>query len=345
MSFSIRSKKDVNYIFENTSTSSGVGGGLPAATTYGQYAFYDSTISKWVAGGNPVKIGSNAGSNGQGSNAVAIGALAGNFNQGANAVAVGAIAGNLNQGANAIAIGINAGNNGQGSNAIGIGSNAGGLNQGEAAIAIGFQCAPNNQGSNAIAIGRAAGSNTQGANAIAIGASTGVNNQPPNSIILNATGVQLDVSNSAFYVAPIRAIDVSTSVLVYNSTTKEIAVSPTKTFIIPHPYDSERYLVHGCLEGPEAGVYYRGTGEITNGEYVDISLPEYCKHFFNFTVNISPITHTLFSTSTVENGVFRVRGENGSFYWLVHATRHNIDVEPLVSDVNVKGEGPYKWIE
>ena len=33
-------------------------------------------------------------------------------------------------------------------------------------------------------------------------------------------------------------------------------------------------MVHGCLEGPEAGVYYRGKGEIPEGEdSVVITLP------------------------------------------------------------------------
>ena len=36
----------------------------------------------------------------------------------------------------------------------------------------------------------------------------------------------------------------------------------TKTFIIDHPIDKNKYLVHGCLEGPEFGVYYRGKSEI-----------------------------------------------------------------------------------
>ena len=28
-----------------------------------------------------------------------------------------------------------------------------------------------------------------------------------------------------------------------------------KTFIIEHPQDTEKYLIHACLEGPEVGVY------------------------------------------------------------------------------------------
>ena len=48
---------------------------------------------------------------------------------------------------------------------------------------------------------------------------------------------------------------------------------PGKSFIIDHPDDSSKYLVHVCLEGPEAAVYYRGKGEITNNNSVVIYLP------------------------------------------------------------------------
>ena len=42
--------------------------------------------------------------------------------------------------------------------------------------------------------------------------------------------------------------------------------------------DSSKYLVHVCLEGPEAAVYYRGKGEITNNNSVVIYLPDYVKN-------------------------------------------------------------------
>jgi hypothetical protein len=85
--------------------------------------------------------------------------------------------------------------------------------------------------------------------------------------------------------------------MLYNTDTKEILVSSTssstnwnKTFIIDHPDDDSKYLVHACLEGPEVGVYYRGKGEITNNEFVEISLPDYVTNLAtDFTVQISPI--------------------------------------------------------
>ena len=36
-----------------------------------------------------------------------------------------------------------------------------------------------------------------------------------------------------------------------------------KTFVIQHPTNTNKYLIHACLEGPESGVYYRGKTFIT----------------------------------------------------------------------------------
>ena len=117
-----------------------------------------------------------------------------------------------------------------------------------------------------------------------------------------------------------------------------------KSFVIDHPYDSEKYLVHGCLEGPEAGVYYRGRGEITNDEFVEIELPKYVKKLaVDLTVQITPIyqgkkiTTILSATEIIEN-VFRVYGDNCKFHWTVFGQRAPINA------VNIKGDGPYRWI-
>ena len=126
-----------------------------------------------------------------------------------------------------------------------------------------------------------------------------------------------------------------------------IGPTGTKTFIIDHPQDTNKYLVHACLEGPEAGVYYRGIGIIENEE-VEITLPDYVKYLaINFSVQITAIgCENSFHTSRVnqDTGIFKVFGKPGEFFWHVYGTRHYINVEPLKADVNIKGSGPYKWI-
>lgn len=130
-------------------------------------------------------------------------------------------------------------------------------------------------------------------------------------------------------------------------------IGPTggKTFIIDHPTDADRYLVHGCLEGPEFGVYYRGVGVIEEGvESVGIQLPSYVEKIgMDYTVQVTPIfsgqrRKEAHEVSEVQHGAFVVYGPAGRFFWHVYAKRSALDVEPKKQDVEVKGSGPYQWM-
>jgi hypothetical protein len=164
------------------------------------------------------------------------------------------------------------------------------------------------------------------------------------------------VTASAFYAKPVRTATAgSNCLLMYDSTNSEIICSSaatsaaSKTFIIDHPKDVNKYLVHACLEGPESGVYYRGKGEIENNVSTTIILPDYVETLANdFTVQITPIyngtSSTTYNVGEVVNNQFQVFGENGKFFWIVHGKRQSIDVEPLKKNIQVNGDGPYKWI-
>ena len=126
--------------------------------------------------------------------------------------------------------------------------------------------------------------------------------------------------------------------------------SSVKSFVIDHPKDQDKLLVHGCLEGPEAGVYYRGKGVITNNESVVIELPDYVdKLATNLTVQLTPIYDgdiykpQYFATEVSANK-FLVHGVNGAFYWTVYGQRLSFTVEPNKTEVEIKGDGPYKWL-
>jgi hypothetical protein len=47
----------------------------------------------------------------------------------------------------------------------------------------------------------------------------------------------------------------------------------------------------------------------------------------------------------VTDNSFVVFGKNVKFFWIVHAKRSEIEVEPLKATTVVKGEGPYLWAE
>jgi hypothetical protein len=277
-------------------------------------------------------------------------------------VAIGSQSGYTGQGSNSVAIGFHSGSNGQNVYSVAIGSQSGYTGQGRNSVAIGSQSGYTGQGRNSVAIGYRSGCNGQGPNAVAIGFQAGVTNQPSSSMILNASGTEFSGYDSgAFYALPLRTADNfhnNLNVMFYDPVNNEIGYSTAggsasdKTFVIDHPLDTEKHLVHACLEGPEAGVFYRGRGHIVNGVGVDIELPSYVDALaHDFSVHLTPIHPKATSickrsleVSEVTDGKFRVYGENGSFFWLVHGQRHAIEVEPLKNTHVVQGQGPYRWI-
>jgi hypothetical protein len=330
-------------------------------------------------GSSSVAIGASAGRSAQGSNAVAVGGSAGLSSQSNNAVAIGFQAGETSQAFSSVAIGNAAGKNTQGQNAVAIGTVAGATNQGTNAIAIGNggQIA---QGSGAIAIGQGA-TNGQGQFAIAIGLDAAVFTQTAGSIVLNGSETIVNAPAVGFYVNPVRSSAVGASAQVLSlGPGNEICVNSAKTFVIPYPlHPKTHYLQHACLEGPEAGIYYRGEAEIPVGETeVTVNLPDYVSKLGkNFTVQITPKDKFCFlSASTVQsNGSFRVMNRNFSFlskmvnlchhnnkrkhrrhnktsgkkscifFWIVMGERLPIEPELCQTDVRVHGHGPYLWVK
>tara|TARA_R110000822_G_scaffold56167_3_gene142174 strand:+ start:3592 stop:5166 length:1575 start_codon:yes stop_codon:yes gene_type:complete len=127
------------------------------------------------------------------------------------------------------------------------------------------------------------------------------------------------------------------SIFVQNASAEYTA----KSFTIQHPTVPNRWLRHGCLEGPEGGVYYRGKGEAP----ATIRLPDYATHIASdFTVQVTPIgSPRMMSASEVsQEGTFRVYGE-GKFHWNAIGERVPLEVEPLKTDVRIHSMGPYSW--
>ncbi len=111
-----------------------------------------------------------------------------------------------------------------------------------------------------------------------------------------------------------------------------------KTFRIPHPLEPvTKLLVHGALEGPEHAVYYRGEGQLAEGQAI-ITLPRYFEALTRQeqrTVQLTTIDgwSPLYVVGKVADGQFTVRTAGGGspgqrFYWEVKAVR--ADGDPLV---------------
>jgi len=335
-----------------------IGNGTSAMTALagansGETINWNATSAAWqITGTSSLALGNGSGATNQKANSVAIGNNAAASNQEGYSIAIGSSAGNTSQQAGSVAIGNGAGRTNQGTGAIAMGAATGYTSQGNYTVALGSGAGNLNQGYNSIAIGPYAGNQYQGTNAVALGYNAGPLNQASNSIVLNATGSALDAANSGFFVGPIRSLSNSTNLLTYNNTTNEISYNTNKTFVINHPTKPDSYLVHACLEGPEAGVYYRGEAKIENNQSVTVKLPDYVSAFAsNFSIQITPIytedsnDEVVYKTSRVKDNAFTVHGKNGSFYWIVYGQRGKVEVEPKKSEVQVGGDGPYKYIK
>jgi len=101
--------------------------------------------------------------------------------------------------------------------------------------------------------------------------------------------------------------------------------------LIDHPTKENKKLQYGSLEGPENGVYVRGT---TDEETIE--LPEYWSelvHDESITVVLTPIgkKQDLFIIKK-SNKLIKIGGVEGSFDYVVYGERKDIDkleVEPL----------------
>ena len=116
-----------------------------------------------------------------------------------------------------------------------------------------------------------------------------------------------------------------------------------KGFDIKHPNKDNHRLRHICLEGPEAGVYYRG--RLTNSNVIE--LPEYWRGLIDpetITVTLTQIGSSQdLIVDTIEWGQkVKIRSGNASnidCYYVIQAAR--IDGEPLI--VEYEGDTPAKY--
>jgi hypothetical protein len=132
-----------------------------------------------------------------------------------------------------------------------------------------------------------------------------------------------------------------------------------KTFVIDHPLDPDRYLVHATLEGPEAAVFYRGTARLAEGR-AEIRLPDYADALTDpdsWTVQLSNVggfdrlALADLDGRCVRKGRFVVLAQDPSstqaFQWEAKGTRRDqgaLDPEPPCRGLDVHSVGPYTFL-
>ena len=116
-----------------------------------------------------------------------------------------------------------------------------------------------------------------------------------------------------------------------------------KGFDIKHPNKKNHRLRHICLEGPEAGVYYRG--RLTKSNVIE--LPEYWRGLIDpetITVTLTQIgsSQDLIVEAIEWGQKVKIKSGNASnidCYYVIQAAR--IDGEPLI--VEYEGDTPAKY--
>lgn len=124
------------------------------------------------------------------------------------------------------------------------------------------------------------------------------------------------------------SLDVGGDLTVYG----DLDVYGSKNFVIEHPLDENKKLVHCAFEGPEPGLIYRGRGKLVNG-VAEVELPAYFEYITkkeNRDVFVTPRNGwSALKVSDVVDGKFRVElaDANGNpeqeFSWLVIAERYD----------------------
>ena len=100
----------------------------------------------------------------------------------------------------------------------------------------------------------------------------------------------------------------------------------SKSFDIPHPNQEGFRLRYGSLEGPEFGVYHRGTTTTSI-----INLPEYWGDLVDentITVHLTPFKkNSDHWVEKIENNQIHINSEDGqvSCFYIVHGERKDID--------------------
>ncbi|MER7131308.1 fibronectin type III domain-containing protein [Streptosporangium saharense] len=124
-----------------------------------------------------------------------------------------------------------------------------------------------------------------------------------------------------------------------------------KTFIIPHPQDADRYLVHATTESPHNGVEYWGVAMLDEGGCAAVELPGYFEALVAAEGRAVLLTcHDdpgAVAASYPYDGRFTITGPAGRrVSWLVKAIRKDVPpllVEPCRDEVLVRGDGPYRY--
>ena len=132
-----------------------------------------------------------------------------------------------------------------------------------------------------------------------------------------------------------------------DGSTGNLALNGTKSFRMQHPLDPSKEIYYVALEGPEAGVYIRGTGELVDGEAI-IALPEHFTLVTNdegITVQVTPLSAGSEGLAVVSKSASKIEVKElmegrGSyeFDYIVHGVRTGYENFQVVRSIDQAGK-------
>ena len=116
-----------------------------------------------------------------------------------------------------------------------------------------------------------------------------------------------------------------------------IVTDGAKDFVEPHPTDPSKQILYVCLEGPESGTYFRGTGRIVNG-FATIEIPDHFRMVTSekgLTVVVTPVGG-LAVLAAIHQGLDRIVIQGSSdveFNYVVNGVRKAFEGhQPIVAN-------------
>ena len=145
----------------------------------------------------------------------------------------------------------------------------------------------------------------------------------------NSKSHALDIAKAG-YVSIGAAVSTTDALYVDGNTTiNGVLTATAKSFDIPHPDKKGKRLIHGSLEGPEHGVYVRGTAK-GHGD-TTIELPDYWKTLVgnNYTLQLTSYNSSNVYIIDKDETTFTVGSNslNYKFDYFVIGKREEIEVE------------------
>ncbi len=124
-----------------------------------------------------------------------------------------------------------------------------------------------------------------------------------------------------------------------------LSVTGTKSFAEPDPNDPSKMIDYVALEGPEAGTYFRGTGQVSDGTYV-INVPEDFRLVTDsqgLTVQLTPVGGPA-SMYVISEDLYNIvvhSDQDVKFHYMVNGVRAAFkDHQPIVANTVYNPRSP-----